>query len=66
MTYDIFWRNQSRETPDFLYTFYIAENHWKYMDKANMMAMIRDRIIPGVSNEKADKAMDILRELQSD
>jgi len=57
---DFYTRFRTRETPNFLYNFYIHRGWWKSMSKGRMVQIIEDDILPGVVYQKQEKANEIL------
>lgn len=53
-------RSRARETPNYLYSFYIDGNHWRGMDRDNMIGKLENTIIPGVTEKKQFIAQEVL------
>jgi len=59
-------RRATRETPNYLYSFYIDGKHWRCMDRQNMIGKLENTIIPGVNENKRLIAQQILDYLISE
>ena len=60
---DLYTRPGRRITPNFLFSFYIERDHWRGMDRNNMIKKLEDQIIPGVVPKKQEIANEVLNNL---